>query len=266
MPQIGSAHAPAVKIISWNVNSVNMRLQRLLRLIETEKPDIVCLQELKCQDEKFPDSKLKALGYACTVFGQKAYNGVAILSRMAALSVTKGFQDKEAETDSRIIQARFDSVTVISAYFPNGQAIGSEKYTYKLHWISRLQSYIRRLQTETGSFILAGDFNVAPEDRDVHDPELWRDKILCSDEERRALLSLTELGMVDTFRLHCTGGGHFSWWDYRQLAFQKNHGLRIDFIMASKEIASRCHAASILRTERKGTGPSDHAPVLAEFD
>jgi len=249
------------KVISWNVNSISSRLERLLGLLKREKPDVICLQELKCVDEKFPTPALEALGYHCAVFGQKTYNGVAILSKVKPKDIRRGFR----EDSSRIISADIGGIRIISAYFPNGQAVGTEKYAYKLDWMKYFGLYLKESFSPTDRLILAGDLNVAPEDRDVHDPTVWRGRILFSEPEKKALEEIKQFGLIDTLRLHHHEGGLYSWWDYRELSFPFNKGLRIDFVLVTAPLAKACIAASILRDERKGTKPSDHAPVMAEF-
>lgn len=254
------------KLITWNVNSINVRLERLLQLLERSQPDVVCLQELKCPEEKFPFEAIGNLGYDSYVYGQKTYNGVALLSKTKLQNVQKGFCDgKPEDPHSRLIRATFKDTQIYCGYFPNGQEVGSEKYAYKLSWFERLYGVLSHHDFKREKLILAGDFNVAPEDSDVHDPNLWRGKILCSAQERDALAKLMKLGFVDTFRLHHKEAGLFSWWDYRMLGFQKNEGLRIDLILASLPLSTKCSSSSIDREERKGEKPSDHAPVISEF-
>lgn len=252
------------KILTWNVNSILARLDRLLVLIEKHQPDVLCLQELKCTEEKFPLSALKALGYECSVFGQKAYNGVAICSRLPIADCRFPLKDTTPFA-ARAVGARIQSSWIYSVYVPNGQAVGSEKYHYKLSWIKELGDYFHTAHSPTDSIVVCGDFNIAPEDRDVHDPALWSGKILFSEPEKAALMQLTKNRFIDTFRLHESQSGHFSWWDYRSLSFPLNKGLRIDCIFVTKDLAHRCVGASIDRAQRKGTKPSDHAPVLAYF-
>lgn len=255
-----------LKVATWNVNSINARLPRVLDWISRASPDVLCLQELKCADGDFPEADLRGLGYHCVAHGQKTYNGVAILSRSPLEHVRRGFSDGGDDTASRFLSARIGDITVMSAYIPNGQAVGSEKYAYKLEWLRRLRAYLDRAHRPNEPLLLAGDFNVAPEDRDVHDPDAWRGQILFSEPEKDALRQVTAFGLADTFRKHHAEGGKYSWWDYRMLAFPKNRGLRIDFILATQPLYERCHSASIERDERKGERPSDHVPVMAVFD
>ncbi|MBY0371778.1 exodeoxyribonuclease III [bacterium] len=252
------------KVAAWNVNSVKARLDRLLAFLERENPDVVLLQELKCEEPNFPYEGIGNLGYSAAVFGQKAYNGVAIVSKEPATDIVRGFGDGGLD-EARFISATVQGVRVASAYIPNGQAVGAEKYHYKLEWLARLRRHLGAHYQSNQKFLLGGDFNVAPEDRDVHDPEAWRGQILFSDPERAALRDVCGFGLDDTFRKHHGEAGHFSWWDYRMLGFPKNRGLRIDFLLATPPLMEACHSARIDRDERKGTLPSDHAPVIAEF-
>jgi exodeoxyribonuclease-3 len=252
-----------VKIASWNINSLRKRQDRLFAWLEHEKPDVVCLQETKCTDEQFPILALQAVGYNAVYHGEKSYNGVAILSKSKPRDVRASLCDEVVDPQARVIAAKIDNLRVYSIYAPNGQAIGSPAYEYKLHWYARLRDCLAKEASD--NLIVCGDFNVAPEDVDVFDPELWRGAIMCSDGERSAFRSLCEIGLRDTLRLHHKEGGLFSWWDYRMLSFPKNRGLRIDAILARKSLAKKCTAAGIDRDMRKGKEASDHAPVWAEF-
>jgi len=254
-----------LKVATWNVNSVNSRLERLLQFLKRESPDVLCLQELKCMEEKFPFEPIRAAGYDVAVYGQKTYNGVAILSKQPITQVQKGFGDGVDDPAARFILGYCEKLWVASAYVPNGQTVGSAAYEYKLKWYARLESLLKSRFTPGDSLLVAGDFNVAPEDRDCHNPTEWEGAVLFSEPEKAALKSLCRFGLVDTFRLHHQDSGLYSWWDYRQLAFPFNKGLRIDFILASSSLASVCNDASIDRDERKGEKPSDHAPCLATF-
>jgi exodeoxyribonuclease-3 len=240
------------------------RQDRLFAWLETTKPDIVCLQETKCTDEQFPVLALQAVGYRSAYHGEKSYNGVAILAKTGLRHVRPSLCDEVVDPQARVIAATISNVRVFSIYAPNGQAIGSPAYHYKLNWYARLRECLSK--EESAELIVCGDFNVAPEDVDVHDPDLWRGAIMCSDGERTAFRQLCEAGFNDTLRLHHKEGGLFSWWDYRMLSFPKNRGLRIDAILASKSLARKCTDAGIDREIRKGKEPSDHAPVWAEFD
>ncbi len=253
-----------MKIASWNINSLRKRQDRMLAWLESTQPDVVCLQETKCTDEQFPALALRAAGYHAAYCGEKSYNGVAILSRTAPTEVRTSPGDEVIDTQARVIAATVDGIRVYSIYVPNGQAIGSSAYEYKLKWFSRLRDCLAREKSE--KVLVAGDLNVAPADVDVHDPDLWRGAIMCSDEERAALRKVCELGFSDTLRLHHKETGLFSWWDYRMLSFPKNRGLRIDAVLASAPLSKRCTAAGIDREMRKGKEPSDHAPVWAHFE
>jgi len=254
------------RVASWNVNSINARLERALAFLERAKPDALCLQELKGPDEKFPMEAIEKAGYHAAIFGQKSYNGVAVLSKTKPTNVVQGLQDKVDDDSSRLIGVTVKGVRVISAYCPNGQEVGAKAYDFKLKWFKRLRKYLEKHHKPSEKIILAGDFNVAPDDRDVYDPKKWEGKIHFSEPEKKALIEVCDFGLVDTFRIHHEEGGFYSWWDYRQLGFPKNRGLRLDFIFASSPLAKKCKAASIDRDERKGSKPSDHAPTLADFD
>jgi len=254
-----------MKIATWNVNSIRSRLERVLSWLEKVEPDVVCLQELKTADDAFPHEAIREAGYHAAVFGQKTYNGVAILSRTEPQDVQRGMGDDTDDPQARLIAAEIDGIQVISAYVPNGQTVGSEKYTYKLHWLRRLREYVDRRFAPSVPLVLCGDFNVAPDDRDVANPERWAVSVLCHQAARDALESVCRWGLIDVFRQHHPEGGIYSWWDYRMLAFPKNDGLRIDHIFASEQLAKRCTSADIDRDERKGKKPSDHVPVVAAF-
>jgi exodeoxyribonuclease-3 len=252
-----------MKIVSWNINSLRKRLGRLFAWLEATKPDIVCLQETKCADEQFPALALQGVGYHSAYHGEKSYNGVAILAKSEPLNVQPSLCDEVVDPQARVIAATIGRLRVFSIYAPNGQAIGSSAYDYKLHWYQRLRDCI--VKEKSVDVVVCGDFNVAPEDIDVYDPDLWRGAIMCSENERRALRRLCETGLKDTLRLHHKEGGLFSWWDYQMRAFERNRGLRIDAVLASESLAEKCIAAGIDRDMRKGKEPSDHAPVWAEF-
>jgi len=253
-----------MRVASWNINSLRKRQDRLFAWLEATKPDIVCLQETKCPDEQFPVLALQAAGYHSVYHGEKSYNGVAILSKNESRDVRPSLCDEVVDPQARVIAATVSNIQVFSVYAPNGRAVGSPAYDYKINWYGRLRACLSK--EESADLIVCGDFNIAPEDVDVHDPELWRGAIMCSNGERTAFRQLCEGSLKDTLRLHHKEGGLFSWWDYRMLSFPKNRGLRIDAILASKSLARRCTAAGIDREMRKGKEPSDHAPVWAEFD
>jgi len=253
-----------MRIASWNINSLRKRQERLLDWLDASAPDVVCLQETKCTDEQFPELALRAAGYFAVFHGQKSYNGVAILAKTEPRDVRPGLGDDEEDPQARVLAATLGDVRVYSIYAPNGQAVGAPAYVYKLRWYERLT---RRLASESalGRTLVCGDLNVAPNDEDVHDPELWRGSIMCSEAERAAFRALCGVGLSDTLPLLHPGESLFSWWDYRMLAFPKNRGLRIDAILAGNELAARCTGAGVEREMRKGKEPSDHAPVWAEF-
>jgi len=253
-----------VKLASWNVNSLKVRLPHLLDWLATQQPDAICLQETKLEDHNFPRAEIEAAGYQVAFSGQKTYNGVAILARHAIADVRIG-NPYYNDPQQRLITATVGDVRFIGAYMPNGQAVGSEKYAYKLEWLAALQRLLADELAAHPQLALGGDFNIAPEDRDVHDPKAWAGQILVSDAERAAFQAMLDLGLKDSFRLFEQAEKSFSWWDYRMLGFQKNLGLRIDHILVSPALAARCTAAGIDRAPRKLERPSDHAPVWAEF-
>jgi exodeoxyribonuclease-3 len=254
-----------VRIATWNVNSVRARKERLLGWLERRAPDVVCLQEVKVADADFPAGEIEAAGYHCAVNGQRTYHGVAILSRTPPTDVSKGIGDERLDAQARLVEAKVEGIRVLSAYFPNGGEVGSEKWAFKLAWMAGLRAYLAATAKPSEPLVLCGDMNVAPEDRDVANPDAWRDSVLCHPNARAALRELLDWGLVDTFRLHHAEPGFYSWWDYRQLGFPRNDGLRIDHVLATRPLAKRCTGASIDRDARKGKQPSDHAPVLAEF-
>ena len=255
-----------MKIATWNVNSIRSRLERLLRWLEKARPDVVCLQELKVTEDAFPFDPIREAGYHAAVCGQKTYNGVAILAREEPAEVERGLGYDADDPQARLIAADVAGVRVISAYVPNGHTVGSEKYDYKLDWLRRLGEYLERHYQPSDPLILCGDFNVAPDDSDVANPERWSGSVLCHQAAREALEAVRRWGLTDVFRQHHPEGGIYSWWDYRMLAFPKNDGLRLDHIFTTEPLANRCTGAEIDRDERKGQKPSDHAPAIATFD
>jgi exodeoxyribonuclease-3 len=254
-----------MKLATWNVNSVTARLPLVLKWLALARPDVLCLQELKCTDEKFPADAFNELGYGAATFGQKTYNGVAILSRTELTDVQRGFTDDEEGAHARLLAATVEGVRVVNVYVPNGQFVGSDKYRFKLEWMRRLRAFFDEGYEKESEVLLCGDFNVAPEERDVHDPEQWEGHILFSRRERAALNEIKGWGFVDAFRLHTEEGGHFSWWDYRQGSFRRNAGMRIDHIWTSQALAARCKQSWIDKEPRGWERPSDHTPVVAEF-
>jgi exodeoxyribonuclease-3 len=255
-----------MKIATWNVNSVKARKERLLAWLERHEPDVLCLQELKVVDEAFPADAVREAGYHAATHGQKTYNGVAILSREEPTRVRTGMGDDVDDPQARVIAAEVAGLCVVSVYVPNGGAMGSDKYAYKLQWLERFMGYLDRHYTPQAQLLVCGDLNIAPDERDVARPEEWNDTVLCSVEVREAFQKLLGWGLTDCFRLHHEDPGLYSWWDYRQLGFPKNNGLRIDHVLATESVAKRCTGSSIDRDERKGKSPSDHAPVIVELD
>ncbi len=253
-----------MKLAAWNVNSLKVRLPHLTDWLAKAQPDIACLQELKLEDAKFPRTELEAAGYHAACAGQKTYNGVAILSRAPLSDVAVGIPGY-ADDHKRVIAATAGAVRVVCVYCPNGQAVGSEKYAYKLRWFDALKGYVAVEMQRYPELVVAGDFNIAPEDRDVHDPKAWEGQIHVSESERAALRALIGLGLADSFRLFEQPEKSFSWWDYRMLGFRRNAGLRIDHILVTPPLAKRCTSSTIDKEPRKLERPSDHAPVLAEF-
>ena len=255
-----------MKLLTWNVNSVRTRLPRLLAVLQRHAPDVACLQELKCVDAQFPADEVRAAGYHAAVHGQKTYNGVAVLARAQPADVARRFGDGGDDAQSRFLVATVAGVRVACAYVPNGGEVGSDKWAYKLAWLGRLRDWLDRNGATGPPLALAGDFNVAPDDADVAKPEAWADSVLCHPDARAALRRVLDWGLVDTVRQHHPAGGPFTWWDYRQLAFPKNDGLRIDHVLAAAPLAARCNAVTVDRDERKGKQPSDHVPVLVTFE
>ena len=253
-----------MKIATWNVNSLKVRLPHVLDWLATEQPDVLCLQETKLTDENFPADDIRAAGYEVVFSGQKTYNGVATISRSTASDIVTDVTDLD-DPQRRILGATIDGVRVLNLYVVNGQEVGSEKYAHKLHWLEKVTDYIATQLKDHEHFVVLGDFNIAPADEDVHDPDAWHERILCSTPEREALGRMLELGMKDTFRLFPQEEKSFSWWDYRAAAFRRNMGLRIDLILASHALAGQCTACHIDKAPRRLERPSDHTPVLAEF-
>lgn len=253
-----------MKIASWNVNSLKVRLPHVLDWLDAAAPDVLCLQETKLTDENFPAAEINAAGYQVVYSGQKTYNGVAIISKQAAHDVIMDLPGLD-DPQRRILGATIGGVRVLDLYVVNGQEVGSDKYAHKLEWLGKVTSHIETELREHERLVVLGDFNIAPDDRDVYDPDAWHERILCSTPERTALQKLLDAGLIDTFRLFDQDEGSFSWWDYRQAAFRRNMGLRIDLILASKSLADACSSSIIDREPRRLERPSDHAPVTAEF-
>jgi exodeoxyribonuclease-3 len=254
-----------MKIATWNVNSIRVRLPQVLAWLQRERPDVLGLQETKITDEDFPAAALREAGYHAVFAGQKTYNGVAILSRTAPAGILTALPGVNA-SPKRLLAASIGGLRLINVYVPNGEAVGAEKYSYKLEWLEALGKFLAEELKRYPLLALVGDFNIAPQERDVHDPRLWAGRVLFSDPERAAFRRLLEQGLVDVFRCFEQPPQSFSWWDYRMDAFRRNLGLRIDHILATPALASRCRACRIDRAVRAHERPSDHAPVVAEFD
>ena len=257
-----------LKIASWNVNSLNVRLPHVLAWTDVARPDILALQETKLPDDRFPAAELTEAGY-CSVFsGQTSYNGVAVLSREPASDIVTdipGLDDPQRRILAVTVPTALGKVRVVNLYVVNGSEVGSEKFSYKLEWLERVTRWLADEASRHSKIVVLGDFNIAPEDRDVHDPSLWQDRILCSKQERAALQRMFNLGFSDTFRLFEQEDNVFSWWDYRMNAFRRKMGLRIDLVLTSDRMTRHCTAAYVDIEPRRQERPSDHAPVIAEF-
>ena len=254
-----------MKIASWNVNSLRVRLPHLLDWLRANPVDVIGLQELKLQDDQFPLAELQALGYHAAVNGQKTYNGVALLSRAPPQDVVRDLPNF-ADDSKRLIAATVGGVRVISAYVPNGQAVGTDKYAYKLRWLQALAGHLRSELARFPHLAVVGDYNVAPTDADVHDPIAWDGQVLCSEPERAAFRALLEAGLKDAFALFPRPAQAYTWWDYRMGAFRRNLGLRIDHVLLSTPLADKCSSFQIDTAPRKLERPSDHAPVIAHVN
>jgi exodeoxyribonuclease-3 len=254
-----------VKIATWNVNSLKVRLPQVLQWLSAEKPDVLALQETKLTDENFPVAAIREAGYNVVYSGQKTYNGVAIITHSEATDVVTD-PPGVADAQRRILAATIHDLRIVDLYVVNGEDVGTDKYAYKLDWLRRITEWLALEIDRFPKLIVLGDFNIAPEDRDVHDPDAWRDSILCSPAERDALQKIVDLGLKDCFRKHQQESGFFSWFDYRAASFRRNRGLRIDLILASHPLFTSCTASQIDLEPRRWERPSDHAPVVAEFD
>lgn len=253
-----------MNVATWNVNSLNVRLPQVLTWLEATQPDVLALQETKLEDHRFPAADLTALGYSAAFSGQKTYNGVALLARSPLRDVQAdipGFPDPQR----RVLAATVRDTRVVCLYVPNGQAVGSEKYAYKLEWLAAVREWLRAELSVHRRLIVLGDFNVAPEDRDVHNPARWAGQVLVSQAERAAFGHLLDLGLQDAFRLHVQPERVFSWWPYGRLGFPRNWGLRIDHILVSEVLAAQCRSCGVDTGPRQHERPSDHAPVIATF-
>ena len=253
-----------MRLATWNVNSLKVRLPHLLDWLSRAAPDVVCLQETKLEDGSFPVNELRAAGYECAFSGQKTYNGVAILSRLPLAETVAGIPGY-ADEQKRVLSATVAGVRVVCVYVPNGQSTDSDKYRYKLDWLAALSAWLAGELRRHPELAVLGDYNIAPEDRDVYDPAAWKDQVLCSEPERAAFRALLALGLRDSFRLFEQPERAYSWWDYRMKAFQRKMGLRIDHVLLSEPLAGRCAAASIDVQPRRLDRPSDHAPVIADI-
>lgn len=254
-----------MKIATWNVNSLRARLQHLVEWLTHNPVDVLGLQELKLQDSDFPHEALAALGYSAVSNGQKSYNGVAILSRHPIDDVVRDM-DGFADGHKRVIAGTVRGVRIVNAYVPNGQSVGSEKYQYKLRWLEAFERYLAAELQRHPQLAATGDYNIAPAPEDTHDPAIWEGNILCSEAERERFRALLALGLCDCFRLFPQADKAFTWWDYRAAGFRRNHGLRIDHVLASRALAARCRGCVIDPAPRRLQRPSDHAPLIAEFE
>lgn len=253
-----------MKIASWNVNSLNVRLPHVLAWCDVAQPDVLALQETKMTDDRFPVAELQEAGYQSIFSGQKTYNGVAILSREAAVDPVMDIPGLD-DPQRRILAATVGDVRIVDLYVVNGSEVGSEKFEYKLHWLEKVTAWLADEMKQHEKVVVLGDFNIAPEDRDVYDPEAWHGKILCSTQERDALGRIMDLGLTDTFRMFEQEERTWSWWDYRMNMFRRKLGLRIDLVLASEAMAANCTASYVDIEPRRQERPSDHAPAIAEF-
>ncbi len=253
-----------MKIASWNVNSLKVRLPQVLRWLDTTAPDVLALQETKLEDLYFPVDAVREAGYRCVFAGQKTYNGVAILARAQPRDVVTDIPGLD-DPARRILAATVGEVRIVDLYVVNGKAVDDEKYRHKLEWLARVRDFLQAELARYPQLVVLGDFNIAPDDRDVYDPDAWRGRILCSTPEREALAAIMSLGLHDSFRLLHDEGSLYSWWDYRQAAFDRNNGLRIDLVLVSQALKKRVQGASIDRVPRGWDRPSDHTPVLVEL-
>ena len=254
-----------MKIATWNVNSMKVRLPHVVEWLQNHEPDVLVLQEIKQLTENFPTEALQEIGYHSIASGQKTYNGVAVISKSPATNPVTDFPDLD-DPQRRILASTVDGIRIVDLYIPNGSEVGSEKYEYKLNWLQSLRNFLEAEMQGHENVVVLGDFNIAPADADVYDPEKWGDAILCSPLEREALGKLFDLGLTDVFRKFEHPEGTFRWWDYRAAGFRRNAGLRIDLILTSDSMTERCKASYVDKEPRAWERPSDHAPVVAEFD
>ncbi len=254
-----------VLLATWNVNSIRAREDHVARWLRAAEPDLLAIQELKVENDAFPAAQFEAAGYSVVVNGQKTWNGVALMSREPLTDVERGISELVGDPQARILSATWRNIRVFNLYVPNGQAVGTAKYAYKLEWLKALCDHITSRHRPEDPLVLMGDFNIAPEDRDVHDPVGFRDQVLFSGPEHEALKRLLDWGFVDLFRLHHDDPGLYSWWDYRQGAFRRNLGARIDLILATRPLAQKAVSSEIDAEPRKWSRPSDHTPVMARM-
>lgn len=255
-----------MKLTTWNVNGIRARLVHVIDFLREQRPDVLCLQETKVQDDQFPREPLEDEGYNLEVFGQKSYNGMAILSRQPIEAVVQNLPDDPPGAERRALGCIVGDLMLLDLYVPNGQEVGSDKYRYKLDWLRRLRAFLDANYSNGEKLALLGDFNITTDDRDVYDPEAWRDKILCSEAERAALRSILSFGLQDLLRLHREEGGIYTWWDYRARPGKQDDGLRIDYVFGTPSLAARCTNVVVHTDMRARKTPSDHAPVTAVFD
>ncbi len=255
-----------MRLVTWNVNSLRARLDRVLAWLDKRAPDLVCMQEIKCEDSAFPVEPFVERGWHLQIFGQRTYNGVAIVSRVPVTDVVKGLPGAPAESGARALAATWNGIRIVDVYVPNGQEVGCDKYVMKLAWLDRLRTWLDEAYVKAQPMVICGDFNVTPDDRDVYDPEKLKGTILCSDDERRRYRNLLEWGLIDGLREFTQEPAQYTFWDYRMNMFKRNLGYRIDHFLMTPSLRARCRSITIDREERTGEKPSDHAPVIAEFD
>jgi len=253
-----------MKLATWNVNSLKVRLPHVVDWLAANQPDVLCIQETKLEDHNFPLAAIQEAGYHAVFQGQKTYNGVALISREQMQDVSMGIHAFD-DDHRRVISGTYRGVRVVCGYFPNGQSLDSDKYQYKLRWLAALQAWLKGEIEKYPQLALLGDYNIAPDDRDVHDPKAWEGQVLVSEPEREAFRGLERLGLKDSFRLFEQPEKIFSWWDYRMMAFRRNMGLRIDLILLTPPLAEKCTSCVVDKVPRKLERPSDHAPVMAEI-
>lgn len=253
-----------MRLATWNINSLKVRLPQVLDWLSVNQPDVMCLQETKIQDENFPVTEIIDAGYQPIYVGQKTYNGVALLGKQIGIDMVTAIPDF-VDPQKRVLAATYRDVRVICIYVPNGESVGSEKFQYKLDWLAALNKWLQSELIQYPKLVLLGDFNIAPEERDVHDPRLWEGKVLFSSPERKAFMALLKLGLVDSFCLFDQPDKSYTWWDYRMMAFRRNMGMRIDHILLSNKIADICTDCTIDKGPRKNERPSDHTPVMVDL-